>query len=275
MAAMTVDLTAGITLGLEQVPDALRTLRGRLLALAEGLGAEQWTGPSRCHRWTAHEVLRHVRDACRLHVTGLWGDPYWPFDKPFDARATPDEWLTLSAGHTPDQTLEDLHRWFDAEVSALLRRLESPDQDIVSGPYAPIPWTVLSLHVFWDGWLHDRDVAQVTGGGSASTPLEDAVVATYALFIASMPAQLQRQHFDMSVGLSGHGQYYVAAVRPGHVELQEPDCPPTADLNGSLDAVVDSLAGRGPSLADVLAGDAGRREPLTWLRARLAPGPSS
>ncbi len=271
VVAITADRTAGITVGLDQLPHALGLLRGRLLALAEGLDGEQWVGPSRCHRWTAHEVLRHVRDACRLHASGLRRDPYWPFDKPFDSRATPDEWLSLSEGETPEQTLSDLRRWSSDEASAMRERLGSPDQDIVGGPYGPIPWTLLSMHVLWDGWLHDRDIAQVTGGGMASTPIEDAAVATYALFIASMAAAFQDQRVDVTVALSGGTGRYVAAVGPGHVELRAVDAPATADLEGSLGAVVDSLAGRGPLLAGVLAGDARKLEPLTSLRAMLVP----
>ena len=269
--AITADRTAGITVGLDHVPHALSLLRGRLMTLAEGLNGEEWAGPSRCHRWTAHEVLRHVRDGCRLHVSSLRRDPYWTFEKPFDSQATPDEWLALSEGETPEQTLRDLRLWSADEAQLLLERLALPDLDVVRGPYGPIPWTVLSAHVLWDAWLHDRDIARVAGGGLVSTPIEDAAVATYALFIASMAAALQDQRVDVTVALSSETAHYVAAVEPGHVELYALDAPTTADLKGTLGAVVDSLAGRGPVLADVLAGDARKREPLTSLRARLVP----
>ena len=271
VTAITADRTAGITAGLEHLPHALGQLRGRLLTLAEGLGGEQWAGPSRCHRWTAHEVLRHVRDGCRVHVSSLRRDPCWSFEKPFDNQGTPDEWLSLSEGETPAQTLGDLRRWSTAEAPVLRERLVATDQDIVRGPYGPIPWTVLSMHVLWDGWLHDRDIAGLTGGGMASTPVEEAAVATYALFLASMAAALHDQHVDVTVALRGGTGYYSAAVGPGHAELHSVEAPTTADLEGPLGAVVDSLAGRGPLLADVLAGDARKREPLTSLRALMVP----
>jgi uncharacterized protein (TIGR03083 family) len=275
VAAITADCTTGITEGLDQLPEALCSLRRRVMALARGLGHEQWAGPSRCHRWTAHQVLRHVRDACRLHVSGLRRDPHWPFDKPFNSRETPDDWLSHSEGETPEQTLSDLRRCSADEAPALLRRLASLDQDIVRGPYGPIPWTVLSMHVLWDGWLHERDIASVAGSGIASTPVEDAAVATYGLFIASMAAALLDQRVDLTVALSGETGHYVAAVGPGHVELHAVDAPATADLDGMLGTVVDSLAGRGPLLGDVLAGDARKLQPLTSLRAMLVPAGGS
>lgn len=274
VTAITVDRVAGITAGLDELPDALGLLRGRLLALAEGLPPDQWAGPSRCHRWTRHQVLRHVRDACRLHARGLRRDPDWPFDHPFDNRTTPDVWLASSAGEAIQETLDDLRRWSLEEGPALVERLESPDQHLVRGPYGPIPWTVLSMHVLWDGWLHERDIAQTTGGGVTPSSVDDGPVATYALFIASMAAVLKGEPLDATVTLTGHGRHYVAAVRPGHVELHTESAPPTSDLHGALDAVVDSLAGRGPHLEYVLDGDPAKREPLTWLRAMLAPIPA-
>jgi hypothetical protein len=59
--------------------------------------------------------------------------------------------------------------------------------------------------------------------------------------------------------------------RLGHVELRTTDVPASTDLLGALATVVDSMAGRGPLLADVLTGDKTKREPLTWFRGILMP----
>ncbi len=271
MALLTVDRTAGLTAGRTEVPLALRGVRERWVTLAEGLAGAGWRGPSRCELWTAHDVLRHVRDACRLHVAGLRREPSSPFDEPFDARATPPRWLERSAGEAPEATLDELRLLGAEEASALRDRLDTPGQEAVPGPYGPVPWTVLTAHVVWDAWLHERDVAHLTGGGLPSMPVEDAVVAGYGLFIASMVAVQRSHHFELTVALSGTDRDYLAAVAPGHVELRVVPSPAPADLRGSLGAVVDSLAGRGSALADVLEGDPGQARPLTWLGAMLAP----
>lgn len=256
---------------------ALRALRGRLIDLAGGLDAAAWTGSSRCHLWSPHEVLRHVRDACRIHVGELRRTPYWPFaDRPFDARATPLEWLTLSQGQPVDETVAELLAFGQQEASAFEARMEAPGNEIVGGPYGPVPWTILSAHVHWDAWLHERDVAQITGGTTPSTPVEGAYAAAYGLFICSMVALLMgAEPFTTTVGLSGDGRHYVAVVRPGHVELLEATTTDGTDLQGQLGAVVDSLAGRGPAPGEVLVGDAARIEPFTWLRSRLQPAAPS
>jgi hypothetical protein len=270
---ITADRITGITAGLDQVPMALSAVRHRVVDLGEGLDAGAWEGPSRCELWTAHDVLRHVRDCCRLHVGGLRRDGRSPLEEPFDNRLTPRRWLEQSTGEPPAATLEELRRLGAEETDALGHRLETPDGEVVPGPYGPIPWTLLTTHVFWDAWLHERDVAELVDGGLVSTPVEDAVVALYALFIASMVAVLRSHPFAVTVALAGTGRDYVAAVSPGHVELRVAASPPDADLGGELAAVVDALAGRGRVLADVLDGDTGKQEPLTWLGAAFRPAP--
>lgn len=272
MTAITADRLDGVTAGLDQLPLALRALRRRLIGLTGRLDADAWAGPSRCHAWTAHQVVRHVRDACRLHVGELCRTPYWPFERGFDTRATPDEWLTLSDGETPEETSAALRRFSAEEGSAFDARLEAPENEIIGGPYGPIPWSILSCHVHWDAWLHERDVAQVTGGGSPTTPVEEAFAAAYGLFISSMGAVLMGlPPFQTTVGLSQDDRHYLVTVRPGHVELSSATSVDGADLHGSLADVVDSLAGRGPEPAEVLSGDPALIAPLAFVRARLRP----
>ncbi len=276
MTAITADRQDGITAGLDQLPVALRALRGRLIGLGEGLDDAAWTGPSRCHLWTPHQVLRHVRDACRLHVGELRRTPYWPFDRSFDNRATPQEWLARSEGQTTDQTLDELRSFSAQEATAFDARLETPGNEIVGGPYGPVPWSIFSAHVHWDSWLHERDVALVTGGGRPSAPVEEAFSAAYSLFICSMAAILMGfEPFRITVGLSQDDRHYVASVEPGHVELRGGATTEETDLQGSLAVVVDSLAGRGPEPGEVLHGDPAKVGPLTGARARLAPAPVS
>jgi hypothetical protein len=270
MTLLVVDRTAGIAAGLDRIPPALVALRRRSLDLGEGLVDADWGGASRCELWTAHDVVRHVRDACRVHVGGLRRDAERPLDQPFDNQRTPQQWLERSAGQRPDETLAELRRWGAEEAEALGDRARQPDDEVVSGPYGPIPWTVLTAHVLWDAWLHERDVSQPLRRGVPSSPAEEAVAAGYALFIASMVAVLRGVQFETTVALAGDGGSYLVSVTPGHVEL-DVDGSAAGDLNGAIPAVVDSLAGRGPMLSEVLDGDPAKREPLTWLRPMLGP----
>ena len=247
-------------------------MRRRLLAVVEGLEAGDWARPSRCELWTVHDVIRHVRDACRLHVDGLRREGVSPLDKPFDPRRTPQEWLDPTTGASPEETVAHLRALCPQEAEALDTRVRRYTDEVVMAPYGPVHWTILTAHVFWDAWLHVRDVTEALGGGFPSTPVEDGVVALYALLIASMPAGRRNHRFDVTVRLTGaDAREHVASVVPGRVVLRSGGPAPAADLRGDLVAVVDSLAGRGPPIESVLLGDPARREPLTWLRRILQP----
>jgi hypothetical protein len=214
-----------------------------------------------------------VRDACRIHVASLQGDPT-PFSSgdPFDTRETPRRWLESTEGETPAETLRQLLEYSAAEDLALKVRVANDADDVVGGPYGEIHWTVFTAHVFWDAWLHARDVTEALGRGDDSTPVEDEVGALYSFLIASMSAVRVKHHFDLTVAVTGgDATRYVASVMPGRVTLRTADGPDEPDLVGVLAVVADALAGRGPEPASVLHGDRSVLEPLTWLRPRLLP----
>lgn len=276
-ASVTVILKAeagtGFTTGLELLPVALRGLRSRVLGHGRSLDRDAWEAPSRCERWSVHDVVRHVRDCCRVHVASLNRQPSpFPRAEEFDARRTPPRWLELSAGQSPGETLEDLQVWSAAEDEALGARMAEASDEMVEAPYGTVHWTIFGAHVLWDAWLHARDVGVAREAEPPSTPAEDEVAALYALLIASMPAVFLHHPLDLSLALhGGGGRSYRGWVAPGRAVLETGDAPGGADHEGDLAAVVDALAGRGPELSAVLDGDPARLVPLTWLRSRLAP----
>lgn len=277
MLVLAADVAAGFNAGSGDVALALRSLRRRQLELCRRLGDLDWQHPSRCELWSVHDVVRHVRDGCRLHVRYLRdGQPAFTSDDPFNARETPLRWLEETASQTPAETMAGLPDLYAEEADALDARMARGGDDRVEAPYGPVHWTILTAHVFWDAWVHDRDVTQPLGAAHASSPVEDGVVALYALLIASMPAAAASHPFEATVALKAdEGRAYLVSVRPGHVTLRPDDGSGEAILRGDLAAVVDGLAGRGSELAAVLHGSESAREPLSWLRSRLLPAPAA
>lgn len=257
------------------MPLALAAVRARLLGVTDRLTAEDWQSASRCEQWSVHHVLRHVRDACRLHARQLRSPGISILAPGFDARRTPQEWLEPSEGEAPETTAADLRLLVTDEEAVLGARIEGFRDETVMGPYGPAHWTVLTTHVFWDAWLHLRDVTAALGWPDAPTPVEEEVVTLYALLIASMPAALHGHSFTATVDLIGSdARHHLAQVAPGRVSLRSGDAP-TGDeqLHGDVAPVVDALAGRGPPVPSVLRGDPAALEPLTWLSPILAPAP--
>jgi uncharacterized protein (TIGR03083 family) len=260
----------GFTTGLHLVPVALRSLRERVASLLDTLDADDWGRQSRCELWTVHDVVRHVRDACAIHVQNLRREGNALGDEPFDNRHTPLRWLERTAGEPPAKTVDDLRRLAADEQAVLGLRVDEGGTDEAVSPYGRVHWSVLTAHFFWDAWLHERDVAGPLGRLAASTSDEESLACLYGLLIASVPAQIIGRPLAATVSLAGgEGRTYSASVGPGQVRVW--DGVASADaLQGDLAAVLDSLAGRGPALAAVLHGDAALREPLTWLRPILA-----
>lgn len=270
---LSADVLAGFGAGLDELPIALRSLRTRQLDLCRRLADDDWGRQSRCHLWTVHDVVRHVRDGCRLHEEWLrTGVSSLHSGGPFDARETPLRWLERTSSQTPDETVAELADLYADEATALDARLARGGDERTDAPYGPAHWTILSAHVFWDAWLHHRDVTQPLGVDHTSSPAEDGMMALYALLIASVAAARLNHPLDVTVGLTtGNGQAYGASVRPGHVVVQRHDGTGQTTLRGELVAVVDALAGRGPELDAVLHGDPAASEPLSWMRSSLLP----
>jgi uncharacterized protein (TIGR03083 family) len=269
---LEADRTTGFSAGLDEVPEALAAVRRRLLRLVGDMGPEDWARPSRCQGWTVQDVVRHVRDGCRLHISRLRHAAGPGPAEPFDARRTPQLWLERTAGESTGETARSLAATCSEEARALDARLVEGGDALVAAPYGPAHWTILTAHVVWDAWLHVRDVTESAGGGEPSTPVEDRVVGLYAVLIASIPAQLREHRFEGTLALTtDDGREHLATVAPGRASLREVLPPAAADLRGDLHQVVDALAGRPPALEEALHGDPVLREPLTWLASVLAP----
>lgn len=159
------------------------------------------------------------------------------------------------------------------EAAALGLRIADNHDQALMAPYGPAHWTVLTTHVFWDAWLHIRDITTARGWEDISTTVEDKVAALYALLIASVPAARLGVAFSASVDLVGSvGRHYVGSVAPGRASIRASAAAAGDEqVHGELGPVVDALAGRGPAVSAVLQGDPATLEPLSWLRPVLAP----
>lgn len=272
MIAIAADTDAGLTTGIDHLADALLSLRRRMLDVAERLSPDDWGRPSRCHLWSAHDVVRHVRDACRIHVDRLSGSAQVALEQPFDPRTTPLRWLERTAGESPAATVGDLQDLSPVEDQGLRAWIGKGTDRKLLAPYGLVHWSVLSAHIFWDAWLHERDISLALDLDSDPPVVEELVSGFYALLIASIPAMHLSYPLQCTVALDGaSGRRHVGQVTPGRVELHTDDPSLAVDLHGDLGAVVDSLAGRGPHPRHVLVGDPALIEPLTWVRSLMIP----
>lgn len=235
--------------------------RQRFVAVLRGFGPDDWAAPTRCAGWSAHDVVRHLCDGTPAIAAGI-DDRTFDITAGFDPRVTPRGWLTASAGESPGGTLGRLASRTD-ELLALARdRLARGRRFDVRLPYGPMDWTVLTLHAFWDSWIHERDVLLARGAEHPTAGGATGYAAAYGLFLAAAVASMFGDRLHQKLALGGDGGGVFDLDSRGAVTLTV-TWVTTTGRPAAL--VADALAGRAPAAAVLADLPASSRAALTRL----------
>jgi len=197
----------------EHLVDVFGDQRQRFLTVLEGFDADDWAAPTRCTDWSAHDVVRHLCDASAIASRAGTDDRTLDVTVGFDPRVTPREWLTASTGEPPAATLERLVATTD-ELLALVRdRLAQNRTFDVLLPYGSMDWTIVLLHVYWDSWIHERDVLLARGNEHPTDDDATLYATSYGLFIAAVVASMfgDPVNENLKLGDSGGGVFDLAS----------------------------------------------------------------
>lgn len=244
----------GATLGGGELLGILETHHARVIEGWEGLSPDDWDARSRNAGWTVHETARHVADAMTVCSAGLCGQPPdLPFAG-FDPLETPDAWIARSVDEPPAATIERFAGAADLLRERVGERSASGDASSLRTPYGPAHWTLSVVHVFWDSWLHERDVLLPLGRRADSSIDEQRLVGLYGLLVALVPARMVGHEVATSVRFAGSPHRDVtAAFEAGRLTAAETrGIEPT--LQGDVATVTDALSGRGIPIAEALPG---------------------
>jgi uncharacterized protein (TIGR03083 family) len=230
----------------EHLLDVFGQQRQRFVAVLQGFGPDDWAAPTRCTDWSAHDVVRHLCDNNMRAAAIGPDDRMLDITAGYDPRITPREWLTASAGESPDATLSRFLATTEERRALDRARLAEGARFNVRMPYGPVDWTVRVLHGLWDSWLHERDVL-LPQGIEHPTDGDATVYATaYGLFIAAAVASAFGDPVREKLKLSGDGGGVFDLDSCGGVTLTVTRVttagPPAA-------GVADALAGRSPVAA--------------------------
>lgn len=249
-----VSTEQGLSLSAEEFIGVLSSHHHRVIDAWQAFTPEQWERTSRNPAWSVHSTVRHVADAMQLGAAQVLGEPA-PFTLgEFDPRTTPDAWLAESVGEPPARTIE---RFADAAQRLRVRvgeLMAAGDASLASTVYGPAHWTVNIAHIFWDSWLHERDVLIPLGLVPQSTNDEQRLVALYALLMAMVPARTMGQPFDATIDLTGSGGHVVHAVHESGAISSAESMVTEAALAADLCSMVDALSGRGATVEEVIPG---------------------
>jgi uncharacterized protein (TIGR03083 family) len=243
------------------VVDAFESHRRRFIEQLEQLPPEAWTAPTRCSAWSVHEVARHLCDANELVCHGQVAvtSP----STGFDPRTTPREWLHSSDGESVESTLQRLRTTSTESFESTRERARRGDQPAVQGPYGLVPWPVMMLHVFWDSWMHERDVVVPLGMPHLADEEGARLATAYSLFVAGVVASLFGEPVAATFQLSGQGQGTYELRRDGDAVVL---CLQPGEVGGpDAVALADALSGRGAAVEDCAPCDASTAAALSKL----------
>lgn len=253
------------------VLDALRSQRARLLATMRTASERDWSTPSRCALWNVHELVLHVCGGNQAVTGELTGEREVVAEN-FDPRTTPNRFVELHAADPIADTLDRLERSSDALVRIVHQHAaDGRDDQVLAVWGAPIDWRLLVTHIFWDAWLHERDILLPLGHTPDTGDAEARLAVAYGLFVAGVMAGFMSPPVETALVLDGTG----GGTFGLHVDgadvrvVAETRSSASGAAQGNSLAVVDALSGRGPELAKVLDGPAEVVATLSHLRAFL------
>jgi uncharacterized protein (TIGR03083 family) len=226
--------------------DVFEEQRQRFVTVLRGFGPGDWAAPTRCTDWSAHDVVRHLCDGNMKAAAIGSDDRTLDLTTGYDPRITPREWLTASAGESPDATLSRFVATTGERLSRDRARLARGMRFDVRMPYGPVDWTVRVLHGFWDSWLHERDVLLARGADHPTGRDATVYAAAYGLFIAAAVAAAFGDPVQERLALGGDGGGGFDLDSRGGVTLT---VTPSIAAGPPAPQVTDALAGRPPAAA--------------------------
>jgi uncharacterized protein (TIGR03083 family) len=212
--------------------------RRRFAAEVSSLDETALATASRCHLWTVADVLRHCHDVDEW-MQALWSGGRPPFTS-FDPIMTPHEFVV--AGRSISD-VEARDRYVESsETMAADVGTSGPErwgQTSVS-PVGFVPWWLSALHVFFDSWIHERDVLVPLG---VTPPVETDEAMPVLAYSLAVVGTLITEPVDVVIA----GVRVVAGHPPSRAT------PTGGSVDGDAPAIVDALLGRG-SVEEALSG---------------------
>ena len=212
--------------------------RRRFAAEVASLDEDALAAQSRCSLWSVADVLRHCRDVDEW-MQALWTGGRPPFTS-FDPIMTPHEFV-LAGRAISDIEARDRYV-ASCETMALDVADSGPERWGLTSvsPVGFVPWWLSALHVFFDSWIHERDVLLPLG---ITPPVEEAEALPVLVYSFAIVGTLIKEPMDV----------VVAGVRVATGEATSRATPVAPGVDRNAANVIDALLGRG-SVADALVG---------------------
>lgn len=234
--------------------------RRRLAAALGALTEAQWRTETRCAGWDARAVVGHLVtvDAfwvLSLRAAGARAEPT-SYIRGFDPATGTDVMVANLLEQPTEWIMAKLLEGTDAFV-ATVEALDGDDWDALGeAPFGHLPARLNLAHAFWDSWLHERDILVPLGEAPAIEPDEMLVATWYSLVVGALQGGLLGDNepvgpgpdapIDVTLRFDDLGDGALHLRIDSGVSVAFGDDAST-DAAGSAVALVEHLAGRGPS----------------------------
>ena len=141
--------------------------RARFESTLRRFSAEDWLRPTRCAAWNAREVIGHL-----TVVDGFWamtfangrdGQEPTTFLRGFNPSSSTDDLVAATLPLSTDELLERFSSGAVALASVLDPLTDEQWQNRMESPLGHLPLVCSAGHMFWDSWLHERDILEPLG----------------------------------------------------------------------------------------------------------------
>lgn len=241
-----------------------RTHRARFESTLRAFTNDDWLAPTRCDAWSVREVIGHL-----VVVDGFWamtfangrdGQDPTTFLRGFDPSSSTDDLVAATLPLSIDELLER----FSAGATALAHVLDSltPEQwhARTESPLGHLPMLCSAGHMFWDSWLHERDILaprQHAPVEAAPVPADELLAVTWFSFCF---AGLQggtlddpnpvgagpEAPIDATVTFDDLPDVALRVRFDTAIEISRSSVPTDAITSGSAAEFVDAFGGRAP-----------------------------
>ncbi len=245
-----------------------RAHRSRLESTLRAFPTSAWEQPTRCAAWNVREVVGHL-----VVVDGFWamtfangrrGQEPTTFLRGFDPSSSTDDLVAATLPLTIDELLDRFSTGVVALDAILASFTADGWQHRCESPLGHLPMACGVGHMFWDSWLHERDILLPMGATPATPADELLAVTSFSCCFAGLQGGTLEDPDPIGPGPDA----------PIDATLTFDDLPDVA-LRVRIDATIDvrttdpsthaSAVGSAASFVDAFAG----RAPLEPVLARL------
>ena len=193
--------------------DALAADREALLAICDGLPADQWAAPSGCAGWSVQDLVAHMDALFWLVV-----DPSTlPDTAGLPTEQAQDHYVVARRSWSAEQIVDD-YRSVSAKAIEQLAALADQDFELPLGDLGTYPVSVLPNAYTFDHFTHIRaDLFPPRGPLAGDPPPTDA--AHLAPVLDWISAALPQQNADIVAGLTGALELGVDGPAPRAIAL--------------------------------------------------------